>query len=414
MKNIFSIKIIATLLVCHIFSACDLGSNSAQDTRDQGRDQDSPPQGKKDKLKLSKLNESIKNGDDAAFKNALSSLEPNAINDVDDKGLSPLHYAALYQRNQMLDELLSRNAKVDEPTPSKATALHYAAFFGNKDMAKSLIAKGANVNAADANKNTPLHFASAGGQTELIKLLEDNNADKEAMNDVPLWGALKPSEIAAAIKNKKPSEFSRVLTLTDDAALMETIINELKPNLAARNFPGGKTSLEVAIYRNKPAIARVLENHGAKLSDVDPFKIISPITRAADVAKVLDQKTNFDIDSKSSHDDVTLLNQAADAGNIEVMKLLIDLGANVSQTIDEHSKTITLLDDFATLSAEDFHNEPSYFLVIKTLLENGAKAAKESLEQLIETLNEYLETHEEKPLIEELISLAEKAAKNAS
>jgi len=75
------------------------------------------------------------------------------------------------------EEGVNVNAKSEE---RGMTPLHYAASYGNVEVAKFLISKGANVNAQAAYYETPLHAAARNGNVEIVKLLVSKGADVHA------------------------------------------------------------------------------------------------------------------------------------------------------------------------------------------------------------------------------------------
>ncbi|MGL9779768.1 MAG: ankyrin repeat domain-containing protein, partial [Wolbachia sp.] len=83
--------------------------------------------------------------------------------DVDvqnDKGETPLHFAALYGKEEVAALLLNKEANVNAKDQIGRTPLHFAALYGKEEVAALLLNKEANVNAKDQIGRTPLHFAA--------------------------------------------------------------------------------------------------------------------------------------------------------------------------------------------------------------------------------------------------------------
>ena len=127
------------------------------------------------------------------------------INVSDNKGYTPLIYAAYFGHEGMVDFLLDSganacmkdkrgntalmgaifkgNAKIafrllksdcaiDQNNNADQTALMYATLFGRKDIAEKLIVKGAKIATQDANGNSAMSLAQDQFNHEMIALLE--------------------------------------------------------------------------------------------------------------------------------------------------------------------------------------------------------------------------------------------------
>jgi ankyrin repeat protein len=127
------------------------------------------------------------------------------VNVSDDKGYTPLIYAAYFGHEGLVDFLLNNGANacikdkrgntalmgaifkgqvkiafrllksecdVDQNNNANQTALMYATLFGRKQIAENLIAKGAKLEAQDANGNSAMSLAQDQFNQEMIALLE--------------------------------------------------------------------------------------------------------------------------------------------------------------------------------------------------------------------------------------------------
>jgi len=99
------------------------------------------------------------------------------VNAKNDRGLSPLHIAALKAKNpKIISLLLNKGAQINSLTLEKDTPLHYAAMSwfqdNNLDVIRRLIKAGADKKARDAKGNTPFDEAKAKKKSkEIINLL---------------------------------------------------------------------------------------------------------------------------------------------------------------------------------------------------------------------------------------------------
>jgi ankyrin repeat protein len=149
--------------------------------------------------------EAISSGDAAKVKRKLV-REPEALNERDRDGLSPLMRALYDGKDEVVEVLLAREPELDVfeaaalgrtellarlvgRSKKRAgafardgfTALHLAAFFGHPDVAALLLERGADIHARSRNRHiptvTPLHSAAAGRRTDVALLLLERGAD---------------------------------------------------------------------------------------------------------------------------------------------------------------------------------------------------------------------------------------------
>ena len=109
-----------------------------------------------------------KNGDTEALKHYLSNGEgPNRLDP--NFGVTPLSWAALEGRSEIVEILIAAGADVNGVNRDGATPLHAAAFMGQLELAKLLLENGADVGAKTHNGDTPLDSAQANWQdTEAV------------------------------------------------------------------------------------------------------------------------------------------------------------------------------------------------------------------------------------------------------
>ena len=108
------------------------------------------------------LHWAAQDGDTVAVADLLIAKGAN-VNAKDNRGKTPLHAGVMKANSRqyvtqtgVVELLLSRGADVNARDNDGDTPLHTAAGFGNTDFVKLVIGKGANVNAKDNDGNTPL------------------------------------------------------------------------------------------------------------------------------------------------------------------------------------------------------------------------------------------------------------------
>jgi len=126
----------------------------------------------------------IKAASNRDFQVAQKLLEAKVdVNAVDERDLSPLHWAARTGNEKIAQLLLDRRANVNAVDLNRWTPLHWAAHGGNVDIVALLLEAGANVNAVDSEGLTPpLHLAAYKGSEDMVQLLLDGGANVNAVD----------------------------------------------------------------------------------------------------------------------------------------------------------------------------------------------------------------------------------------
>ncbi|KAK2177685.1 hypothetical protein NP493_585g01008 [Ridgeia piscesae] len=139
------------------------------------------------------------------------------LNEHDREGLSPLHYAARYDRFASVVVLVKAGADVNDKDDDGATPLHCAARYRHKEghpkdyeqtVISYLVANGAKINAKDKDGTTPLHFAVSRGSKEACEELVNferiniEAKDHQKMRALHLAATHKNEEIVEILLSK--------------------------------------------------------------------------------------------------------------------------------------------------------------------------------------------------------------------
>lgn len=108
--------------------------------------------------------------------------------------LPPLHRAACWGFEDVIEELIQSGADTDETDHQGETALHKAVRLGNLEAVRSLLEAGAGVNVADNIGMTALHWATLTGSFEIVDLLLSHGANVDARDYYA--GGVTPKRIA--------------------------------------------------------------------------------------------------------------------------------------------------------------------------------------------------------------------------
>lgn len=308
-----------------------------------------------------------------------------AVNARDNHGWTPLHSAVGAGRADLVRLLLEHGADVRAPVPEdQLQPLHLAARQGNREVVELLLARHADANARTReDKSTPLHEAARAGHAEAARALLEHGAAVDALVDVPLSldGPLLPVGLDTAEnpslvtwtqeheparlgpgKGMSPlhtaSRYGRadvVRVLLDhkadpDAAVAETGATAL--HLAAANGHGevvelllrrgakvdalnrgGGTPLHLALYRKRRGVVGLLLSHKANPLACDCAGTsalhYAAMSGDADLVRLLIDR-GADVNARTREDAVTPLHYAASAANPGAVAALLERGASVN------------------------------------------------------------------------------------
>lgn len=114
------------------------------------------------------------------------------VNDLDAKGLAPIHYAILGNRVDAVEKLLALGSNVSMLTREGDSLLHFAAISGSSEILKLLSSK-IDLNGRNANGETAMHYAAAKEKLALVEILVKAGAnphqlDNKGMSPLALFG----------------------------------------------------------------------------------------------------------------------------------------------------------------------------------------------------------------------------------
>jgi len=234
-------------------------------------------------------------------------------------------------------------------TGASREALIVAARANDVDSVRALIEQGADVNAAAPDGSTALLEAAGRRDFEIVRLLLDAGADPAPVNRYGM------SALHIAARGA-------------DARIVEALLAAGAD--AADTLPEGETVLMAAAKSGNPEVVAALLRGNATTSS-NGYGSVSVVTNAADP------------NSRESWYGQTALMWAAANGHVEVMKLLIDAGANLDQSSSRISAPEVEPDRMqggfvyakipeGRLTALHFAAREGQLDAVKTLIEAGA------------------------------------------
>jgi len=191
---------------------------------------------------------------------------------------TPLWVAAKQGEIEAVKQHIAAGTNVNAKIEDGRTPLHFAALKGHKEIAELLMAEGANVNAKDDDLWTPLYSAARRGHREIAELLIAAGADVNAKNEngktILASGAGRIADLL--IKHGGIDNSEGILA---ELALFGNI-DGVKRHLAAgadvnvKDRLGRWTPLHNAATQGHKEIVKLLVENGADVKDVPMLTVV--------------------------------------------------------------------------------------------------------------------------------------------
>jgi ankyrin repeat protein len=236
-------------------------------------------------LPLHDFHKAIKNDDLSVVKKILSTH--NDLDRIDTGGRSPVFLSVLYSSPAILKELLSQGFSVNCTLNNGATPLYFAAVDEKVDQVKLLLLHGADPNTVTQKGSNPFLKAISSGNSEIVELFLRENPDVNPENvySPPLLIAIDYCDENTAIclleMGSDPRvECSEGITALHDAirknyfSLMEKLIDS-GAELNAQDT-NGDTPAHYAVLYESSEMLKTLYESGADIT-ICNHKEVSPL-----------------------------------------------------------------------------------------------------------------------------------------
>jgi ankyrin repeat protein len=284
-------------------------------------------------------------------------------------GFTPLHFAAQNGYRNVCEALLVGKADLNARTESdRATPLHQAAARGFTSVAELLLARGAEVNARNMSGSTPLASAASGGMKNAVQLLLVNKADINAQNDkgeTALFAAVsaKRGEVVQLLlagkanpnlafneKSENPGWTPLVAAINQDNAPVARLLLENGANPNVLFYRNGWTALMQAAQKGSVELVEALlaagadvnakENADSRSTALYHVAYQNPTNAAAIVELLLRNKADVNLADVNG---VTPLIRAVGRRNLDVVRLLVEHGADVNAMTRQGESPLSLI-----------------------------------------------------------------------
>lgn len=285
------------------------------------------------------------------------------LNAQNDNGDTALFFAALQNRKDVGELLLSHGADIFAPNKQNNSPLRVAFTKGEEVLGWLINAK--NINSCDKNQNTPLHFEAAWKNDFAVSYLLEKGAKvglKNAFGETPLFSAVKSDSVSTMellldggsdFKSKKGGFDNQMNTLLHTATIWNAMraaqkIISLGIDVNAPNGLG-MTALCYACAADNIKMVRFLIENGAdvNISDSDGLTLLMKAVRDGNKSLVsLLIESGADVSAQDSQKK-TSYHYAAHFSSPEIIELLLNGGANPLAKDDsgESPFSISLLRD---------------------------------------------------------------------
>lgn len=290
------------------------------------------------------------------------SVQATDINLRDDGGRTPLMRAAANGDLRTVQALLNApGIEIDAKKPNGLTALMIAASHGKSDVVKALISRGADINLAANNSWTPLMFAAEKGDLGTVQALlttpgiSIDERQTDGTTALIIAASHGKADIVRALidrgayPNIADADGWTALMYaaqTDDVETTQALLNAPTIIIDKRKTDGA-TALIIAATHGNADVVKALINRGANpnVADDDGRTLLMHAAGQDDptTVQVLLSEPEIDIDVKT-HDGATALWIAAFNGGADIVKMLLEHGADIHQIVE---KITAINDDLA-------------------------------------------------------------------
>jgi len=230
--------------------------------------------------------------------------------------------AAMNADKAAVRDLLASHADSNTPQRDGTTALHWAARHNDLATADALIHAGADVKAANRYGVTPMALAATNGSAAMLRKLLDAGADANSAN---------PGGETALMTAARTGKVDAVQLLLDRGA-----------NVNAKDTAHAQTALMWAVIENHPEMVKLLLAHGAEINarttvTIPKGEYVPAKAGGASGTGIIRQRALPTADGG-----MTPLLFAVRDGNTEMVRLLLEHGADINQSSGNHTSPLII------------------------------------------------------------------------
>lgn len=319
------------------------------------------------------------------------------VNAADDHGVTPLALACLNGSDVLVERLLAAGADAKAARTTGETVLMTAARVGNLDVVRRLLAAGADPTATESSRGqtalmwavaenqtavarviletgggattrttngfSPLLFAAQQGNVEIARMLLSAGATVDEFAPDGIGG-----DTNAQVLFREDTEASTLIVAIDSghAEMARFLIDS---GADVNQSGAGRTPLHSAVQREMPDVVTALLEAGAE-PNVRLEKRMPYLSRSITQDNGLTPTTNG----------ATPFLLAASYGNLDIMRSLIDAGADPFAKTDDNTTALMLAAGIDYVEGQDKYGHRSYPAFLPMIQERALEATKLCLE----------------------------------
>ncbi|XP_028417938.1 uncharacterized protein LOC114542630, partial [Dendronephthya gigantea] len=246
------------------------------------------------------------------------------VNSTDIHGRTVLHSAVTEiteGKLEIIKYLVENGSDVNGEYTDGWTVLHYAVSKGTLEMVKYLVEKGADVKGKNTDGSTILHTAVTKGTLDIVKYLVEKGAAVNAINSKNTNGSTVLHSAVAKAQILTGGQFYTVL-FTESKLDMVKYLVEHGADVNGKDTDESRV-LHRAVTEGAHETVKYLIRKGADVNGkyIDGWSVLHYA-----VSKV---RNGANVNGKNS-DSWTVLHAAVDTGELEIVKYLIEQGADIT------------------------------------------------------------------------------------
>ena len=256
----------------------------------------------------------------------------------DENGMTLLQEACKGGHVDVIEFLINHGAEVNLPDKEGLSAIHYAVMGGSPDLVLYLLEHGSDPNKRTIRNETPLHFAAKYSSCQEIETLVEHGASIKAINWTLVENLIeqrnRQDKLYYDSDETQISALKKALGLKTPESLEEDFDDEEEVETPRYeevdddddDDDGGERYVEAEASTTSPKKKGSSDNDSeSKIQDIDdiPFDLLPR-----------------DVNDAATVDGLTALHYAAQNGSLDIIKFLVEHGADISAQDYEQSRSV--------------------------------------------------------------------------